>query len=72
MRRLARQSRRSFHSKIRSKAIGRKVNSGVPSLGQPSAQQGFALSFAIAIGLVVTAIGITTLFVAQSDRLHHD
>lgn len=73
MRRLARQSRRSLHSKIRSTAIGRKaigskVTSGFPTLGQPSAQQGFALSFAIAIGLVVTAIGITTLFVAQSDR----
>jgi hypothetical protein len=38
------------------------------SLRQSSAQQGFALSLAIGLGLVITAIGITTIFVAQNDR----
>jgi hypothetical protein len=35
---------------------------------QASAQQGFALPIAIGLGLVMTVIGITTIFVAQNDR----
>jgi hypothetical protein len=67
MRLPVRPSRCILHSKrAGSRALSTK---GLFSLRQASAQQGFALSVAIALGLVITAIGVTTLFVAQNDRL---
>lgn len=35
---------------------------------QPKAQQGFALAIAMAMGLIMTTMGIAALFVAQNDR----
>jgi hypothetical protein len=67
MRRPARLVRRILHPKKAASKI--TFTTGGLTLRQPTAQQGFALSLAIGLGLVITAIGITTLFVAQNDRL---
>jgi hypothetical protein len=58
---------RHVHNRKRSSGKSLLVKS-LCSLRQASAQQGFALSLAIGLGLVITAIGITTIFVAQNDR----
>jgi hypothetical protein len=66
-----RRFRPIFHAKkAGSKATSTKssIKSRL-SLRHASAQQGFALSLAIGLGLVMTAIGITTILVAQNDRL---
>jgi hypothetical protein len=66
MRRPARRVRHILHpKKAASKVIPAK---DLRAFHQSSARQGFALSLAIGLGFVMTAIGITTICVAQNDR----
>jgi hypothetical protein len=63
-------ARHILHPKRTTKRTTNKVTSAkdLLALHRSSARQGFALSLAIGLGLVITAIGITTVCVAQNDR----
>jgi hypothetical protein len=58
---------RCIHEQQRSSSKGTATRD-LFSLRLASTQQGFALSLAMGLGLVMIAIGITTIFVAQNDR----